>query len=263
MIDAFYRLLLGAPPSTLLERLDTEGAEFVRVLFGTPGAALVLVLAGVWGLALLLMQALSRRSSSAAESSQRLAISVVALVATFGIVLRWVFAVSPLLVTLGLVGATTGVLVAAGLRARDWGGGLAFILQGRVKRGDRLRLGGVEGVVEGIGLFRLALRTDEGRRAFPPVSGLYAGTFEVSSPQRTYSVEVTVARPTPLSDDAQRQLRAVGLMCPFREGGSDVSVTLGNVEGTSATVRLDAWSPRAARYATEYLRRYLADVEPG
>lgn len=131
---------------------------------------------------------------------------------------------------------------------------LAMSVSGRLARGDRVALPGVEGVVESVGLLRLAIRTQEGAKAWVSTRVLTEDVVSVSPPGAATLAEVELAVPD-ADPDRLAALRRLAALCPYRDVTQPVAVEAAPGLPTRVTVGVHAWSAEAADRAADWLRR--------
>lgn len=218
--------------------------------------ALVALVVGAWRLRLAVGQdrRLTPRVRAVASASLNAAtVAVVAVVVTWFLWRR-----APLLlgISLAVLAAAAGFGIA--VRGRAWVWGLVMIWRGRVKIGDRLRFGAIDGNVADVGIFGITVVSDDGARVFVPNAKLSSDTFSVASPEEVHPAEIVVRAPrAELSDVELETLRRIGTLCPYRQSGGVVTVEP-SADGRSATVTFRSWSEEGAKLARDHVQRAFA-----
>lgn len=252
--------MTGAPHADLADRLSSDVSSLIATL-RSPwtwllALALLAVVAGVWRVRQLVSQ--DRRLSPrvravAAASLNALTVAVIAVVVTWFLWRR-----APLLlgISLAVLAAAAGVGVA--IRSRAWVWGLATIWRGRVRIGDRLRFGDVDGTVVDVGIFAIGVVSGDGARVLVPNAKLAGGTFAIASPEEVHPAHITVrARTGELTEADLELLRRIGALCPYRQRGAVVAVEA-SADRRAATVSFRSWSEEGAALAREHVQRSFA-----
>lgn len=186
---------------------------------------------------------------------------VLVLVALY-LLVRRVVVTAPVLGTL-FVGVLLVATVITNLdRARSLVVGLLPRWRRRVRVGDRVTVGAVEGVVRDFGLFTLELETGGGRTTHLPNHLLAGEPLSVQHARDAVRVAVdVVAPPEDQAVEALARLRREALLSPYRVAASPVRVYLAD---DRVHLELQAWSKEAVRDATHQLdraaRRVLAEA---
>lgn len=212
---------------------------------------------GVGGLLLLLVHSAvaraRRRLPKLQDDLLLVQLSGVVLVLFFTAisVLRAIQAASPLV--------AGGSLLAMGLAA-VWVGarflpryveGLYLLLGPTVRIGDQVAIEDDSGTLAEVGLTRLTLVREDGRRFSIPVASLGGARFSVQP--RDHSAPVDVLLPAGAEPEAVREnMLAAALISPFRDPDTPVSAV---VQGDTLRVHFVAWSPDVVEHAVRHLRR--------
>lgn len=238
----------------LLNRIDAEAENLLRIFFGVNGLVLLLMIAVVWAVAAMVKKGIDvRRGALTSHPLLVPFVNLLALGGTVSLMVRYLYRGAPLILTCVLVLGGAAMVFTVGLRARAWAVGILQVLSSRLGVGDRLELEETVGIVDRIGLFRIELRTEDGERVHVPVAALDGRTFSVSSPERAYPVELAYHLDHPVkAEDVERAQRNAQL-CPFRDTGRAVTVTIDPAAPNRMIVRFRAWSEAAARRAQAYL----------
>jgi hypothetical protein len=162
-----------------------------------------------------------------------------------------------------LLGISLAVLAAAAgfgiaIRGRAWVWGLVMIWRGRIRIGDRLRFGAIEGNVSDAGIFGITVLSDDGARVFVPSAKLSMETFSGASPEEVHPAEIVVrVGGRELTDPEVETLRRIGALCPYRQSGGAVTVAVSS-DRRAATVSFRAWSEEGASLARDHVRQAFA-----
>jgi small-conductance mechanosensitive channel len=236
---------LSSDVRSLIETLSSPWTWILSVL-------LIAMLLGAWRLRLAIGQDRRLTPRVRAIVSASLNAATVAVVAVVVIWFLWRRAPLLLGISLAVLAGAGGLGIA--LRGRAWVWGLAMIWRGRVRIGDRLRFGAVDGNVVDVGIFGITVVGDDGARVFVPNAKLAGDTFSVASPEEAHPAEITVhAADRELSDDDLEQLRRIASLCPYRQGGGLVAVQA-STDRRSATVTFRSWSEEGAQLARDHVR---------
>ncbi len=249
----------AAEPS-FADRLSSDVRSLIETLSSPWTWILTLVLLamlfGTWRLRLALGQERRLTPRVRAVASASLNATTVALNAV--VVIWFLWRRAPL-----LLGISVAVLAAAGglgiaLRGRAWVWGLVMIWRGRVRIGDRLRFGTVDGNVADVGIFGITVIGDDGARVFVPNAKLAGDTFSVASPEEAHPAEITVhAIEHELPDADLDRLRRIASVCPYRQTGGLVGVHA-SADRRAATVTFRSWSEEGAKLARDHVRDAFA-----
>lgn len=250
----------AAAASGLADRLAHDASALIAALRSPwtwllAGALVVLAL-GAWRLRQLLEQ--DRRFTPRVRAAVSVSINAVTAAVVAVVVAWFLWERAPLLLGISLAVLAAAVGIGVGIRGRAWAWGLATIWRGRMKLGDRLRFGAIDGRVADIGLFGVTVIADDGARVFVPNAKLAGDTFSVASPEEVHPAEITVrAEDRELTEADLEALRRIGALCPYRQSGGVVTVALG-ADRRAATVCFRSWSEEGARLAREHVQRAFA-----
>ena len=173
-----------------------------------------------------------------------------------GLTARLLLVRAPVFSTVLVGVAAGGFLLAAAAQLQRALPGVALVLRGRLKPGDRVSVGGVVGEVEHAGLWRVHLRQADGAAVELPIAVLATEVVAVSSPRRAQPVSVPVPPAWAL---APLRLRHAAALCPYRAPGTAVDLQPG-VGGPVLVIQ--AWSSAAVEDAERWLRAMLEQPLP-
>jgi small-conductance mechanosensitive channel len=128
--------------------------------------------------------------------------------------------------------------------------GLYLMLGPTVRVGDWVGLGDDSGTVAEVGLVRLTLVREDGRRFSIPVASLGGARFSVQPRDHSAPVDVIVPAGR-LPEKVRAQMLAAAQMSPYRDPETPVSAV---VTGEQLRVHFVAWSPDVVEHAVRHLR---------
>lgn len=156
-------------------------------------------------------------------------------------------------------------LVAIGLTAVVFGArflpryleGLYLMLGPAVRVGDWVSFGDDSGTLAEVGLVRITLVREDGRRFSIPVASLGGARFSVQPRDHSAPVDVIV----PSGDRPERiraDMLAAARVSPYRDPDTPVSAV---ITGDQLRVHFVAWSPDVVELAVRHLRRARTRIE--
>jgi hypothetical protein len=179
------------------------------------------------------------------------------LLAVVGLV-RQLFDGAPMLGAIGLL----LVLVLAGLIAptqlRNLASGLALATRTRLREGDLIRVGELEGTVRDIGLLRVDLRTIDGGVTQVPASEFDRSTVTVGSRRAAVPIEAKVIVGPEFDEAALVRLRRALWLCVYRRANTDVRIEH-DPETRRLVVRMDTWAALAVVEVERHVRALLVE----
>lgn len=177
------------------------------------------------------------------------------LVAVLGL-LRPVFERAPML---GVIGVLL-VLVLAGLVApmqlRNLASGLALATRTRLREGDLIRVGELEGTVRDIGLLRVDLRTIDGGVTQVPASEFDRSPVSVGSRRAAVPIEAKVIVGPEFDEAALVRLRRALWLCPYRRANTEVRIEH-DPQTHRLVVRMDTWAALAVTEVERHVHALL------
>lgn len=248
---------------TLLDELDAliELAPLRLLLWLALVGALVWVLAVAIPLAIRIAWQLgidARRRLTIASTFARVMAPIVALLG----IMEPFFTRAPALSLIGLFAIGGLAVLASPSTARNLGAGLGLALRPRIRPGDLIRIGELEGTVDEVGLMRVSLRTREGGMTIVPTADFERLPVTVGSHGATVPVEVDHQPTQALDEAALERIRRALWFSPFRRAGTDIRLTCDPVSGR-LHVAMDTWVPRASVELERHVRELLrASDEP-
>jgi small-conductance mechanosensitive channel len=242
-----------------IDRIEAEGSAILGAL-GSPFtwlymAALISVLIGSWWL-----RRLISRLDMIAQQVRTLAISVISaltLVLAIGVSLVFLHRQAPLTSALAVIVLGVIATIAFAIDSRGWVRAAVALWRGRIRVGDRLDMGDVNGRVEDVGLFRVIIENDDGGRTHIPTARFGHAIFTVSSPERVFPVEIHIVVEHRLTETDLETLRRIAVLSPYREHESAIVIEPSS-DPTRALVRFRSWSEDGARLARTHLSTSFA-----
>jgi small-conductance mechanosensitive channel len=249
--------MTDTPQAGLADRLSSDVVSLIAALKSPWTWILTLILAavvvGAWRVRIAVSQdrRLTPRVRAVASASLN-----AATVGVIAVVLAWfLWGRAPLLlgISLAVLAAAAGFGIA--IRGRAWVWGLVMIWRGRIRIGDRLRFGTIDGNVADVGIFGITVVADDGARVFVPNAKLSSDTFSVASPEEVHPAEIVVrSLDREITDSELETLRRIGTLCPYRQSGGIVTVESSS-DRRSATVTFRSWSEEGAKLARDHVQR--------
>jgi hypothetical protein len=195
-----------------------------------------------------------RRRLGLLSSGLRLAGLLVAVLGTA----RLLFVRAP---TLGVI-AVLVVLVLAGLviptQLRNLASGLALSTRTRLREGDLIRVGEIEGTVRDIGLLRVELRTIDGGVTQVPASEFDRLPVTVGSRRAAVPIEAKILVGPEFDEAALIRLRRALWLCVYRRANTEVRVEH-DPETHRIVVRMDTSAAMAVSEVERHVRALLVE----
>jgi len=176
--------------------------------------------------------------------------------------LRPVFTHAP---TLGIGVAVLGLALAglvAPMQLRNLASGLALATRSRLREGDLVTIGALEGTVRDIGLLRVSLRTIDGGLTYVPASDLDREAVTVGSRRAAIPIEGRVLVGHDFDERMIERLRRALWLSPYRRANTDPRVTI-DAETGRVDVRIDTWTATSTVEVERHLRALLLDITGG
>ncbi len=254
-------LILAEPTPTLTERLAAELATLLELTSIGLLVWFVLLVVIVWALGVLVPLGIHVAWRLGLDGERRLTFAA-SLARISALLVAIVGALQPFFVrapTLTIAGA---LLIAALLSAiaptslRNLAAGLGLALRGRLRPGDLVRIGDVEGTIRDVGLARVRLRTAEGGVTLVPAADFDRLPLTIGSRQAAVPVEVSFQPGVAIDDAMLEQLRRVLWLSPFRRAGTDVRLRH-DPESGRLDAAIDTWTERSSPELERHLRDLL------
>lgn len=176
--------------------------------------------------------------------------------------LRPVFSRAP---TLGVI-AVIVLLVLAGLVApmqlRNLASGLSLATRSRLREGDLVRVGELEGTVRDVGLLRVGLRTVDGGLTFVPASDFDRLAVTVGSRRAAVPIDARVVAGPGFGEQDLERLRRALWLCVYRRVNTDLRVEH-DPETRRVEVRMDTWAASSVVEVERHLRALLLELTAG
>ncbi|EDM80021.1 hypothetical protein PPSIR1_20379 [Plesiocystis pacifica SIR-1] len=201
------------------------------------------------------------RLGYAASASRVLALGMVVLG-----VLRPFLSQAP---TLGSAVVLLGVgmaTIAAPTHLRNLGAGLALIPRTRLREGDLVTVGALEGTVRDIGLLRVSLRTGAGGITHVPAVDFDRLPIVVGSRRAAVPIAVSVPVPDDLAPATLARARRELWCSPYRRAGTELEIrheaSTGEGGKGRLSVRMDTWAATSSTEVEAHLLALLGRVLP-
>lgn len=215
-------------------------------------AVLVAVVIGAWRWRLAISQ--DRRLTPRVRAVASASLNAVTVVVVAAVLMWFLWQHAPLFLGIALAVLAVAAGLGVAIRGRAWVWGLVMIWRGRVRIGDRLRFGAIDGNVVDVGIVGISVVSDDGARVFVPNAKLSTDTFSVASPEEVHPAEITVRAPDrELTDADLEALRRIGALCPYRQSGGVVTVEP-SADRRTATVSFRSWSAEGAQLARDHVK---------
>lgn len=200
----------------------------------------------------------SRRRLGFLASGLRIA----GLLVGFAGILRPVFTHAP---TLGLASVAIALALAgfvAPMQLRNLASGLSLATRSRLREGDLVTIGALEGTVRDIGLLRISLRTVDGGLTHVPAADFEREAVTVGSRRAAVPIDAKVIAGVGFDDRAIERLRRALWLSPYRRASTDPQVNV-DVETGRVEVRMDTWAATSTVEVERHLRALLLAVTDG
>jgi hypothetical protein len=175
---------------------------------------------------------------------------------------RSIAGAAPMLSALGLL-----ALVVAGSRVfsaqlQNVLGGVGLLLRRRLRNGDRIQLGDLDGIVHSVGIARLRLTKADGSTVLVPNRMLNETALTVAREKNSVPVRVRVRFDLEPARPMLELARRTALLSPYRAPGSSVEVARDPSDARVMEVAVQVWAAAAARVATDHLESSLRQALP-
>jgi hypothetical protein len=158
------------------------------------------------------------------------------------------------------------VLALAGLIApmqlRNLASGLSLATRSRLREGELVIIGALEGTVRDIGLLRVSLRTVDGGITHVPAADFERQAVTVGSRHAAIPIEARARVGPEFDDRSLEQLRRALWLSPYRRADSDPQLVFDGEAGR-VEVRLDTWAASSAVEVERHLRALLLELTRG
>ncbi|PRP90046.1 Mechanosensitive ion channel [Enhygromyxa salina] len=177
-------------------------------------------------------------------------------------VLRPIFVRAP---TLGVLAIVLAVMLAgfiAPTQLRNLTSGLSLATRSRLREGDLVTIGELEGTVRDVGLLRIGLRTVDGGVTHVPASDFDRVAVTVGSRRAAVPIEARVVAGPGFDERGLERLRRALWMCVYRRAGSDLRITH-DPETRRVGVRMDTWAAMSEVEVERHVRALLIELTQG
>ncbi|MEL6188940.1 MAG: mechanosensitive ion channel domain-containing protein [Myxococcota bacterium] len=134
-----------------------------------------------------------------------------------------------------------------------WLKGIALVLSGRVRIGDRVLVGDKAGALSRAGLLRAELNADDGQVWSVPWTSVGREVLGLSPHGTPLPVTIVLRGLPEIVADSRRRVARAAALCPFRVWTRPVEVHLDPLQET-VEVRVWTWAPDAVPLAEDFLR---------
>ena len=269
----FARLALVAPDLTVPDTSSLDArllSEFDALRELSPLALVIwyaFVLAAAWALAAGGPGAVRMAWRLGLDPRRRLGLLASGL-RMLGLLVGFVGFMRPVLVrapTFGLA-AVVITLALAGLIApmqlRNLASGLSLATRSRLREGDLVTIGALEGTVRDIGLLRVSLRTVDGGITHVPAADFEREAVTVGSRRAAVPIEARVLTGPSFDDAALERLRRALWLSPFRRAGTEPQIRV-DVDSGRVEVRIDTWAAISPVEVERHLRALMLELTDG
>lgn len=174
---------------------------------------------------------------------------------TLWLVLHWLHRASPSLAGWALAALALTLLVVLGRTLPRYFEGLWLLLGPGVQLGDQLSVNDQSGRLVQVGLLRLTLEDEAGRRISIPVMALGGAVITLVKRARSVPFQLRLSLdPAQDGPELARALRTAAQMSPFRDPAGPVEIHLDD-PGGSLEVSLLLWSTELSELADRQLRQ--------
>ncbi len=169
---------------------------------------------------------------------------------------------APMLSTVGLL-----ALLVAGSRVfsahlQNVVGGVALLVRRKLRSGDRIQVGNLDGIVESVGLTQLRLTKTDGSTVLVPNRLLNESALTVAREKNSVPVRVRLRFEAEPSRAMLELARRAALLSPYRAPGSSVDVVRDAADSSVMEVAVQVWAAAAVRAATDHLESSLRQALP-
>lgn len=177
-------------------------------------------------------------------------------------VLRPVLTHAPIMGTAALVVVVALAGLVAPMQLRNLASGLSLATRSRLREGDLVTIGSIEGTVRDVGLLRVTLRTVDGGVTHVPAADFEREALTVGSQRAAIPIEARMIAGLDFDDRALERLRRALWFSPYRRAGTDPRIVF-DVETGRLEVRMDTWAASSAVEVERHLRALLLEVTSG
>lgn len=162
--------------------------------------------------------------------------------------------------TLGIIGLLVALVLAgliAPMQLRNLASGLSLSTRLRLREGDLLRIGEIEGSVRDIGLLRVEVRTIDGSVTQVPASEFDRLPVSIGRRRAAVPIEAEVSVDRDFDEAALERVRRAVWLCVYRRANTDVRVTH-DPDNHRVAVRMDTWAATSVAEVERHVRALLA-----
>jgi hypothetical protein len=189
-----------------------------------------------------------------------------------GLLLGFIGCLRPIIVrapTFGLAAVIITVALAglvAPLQLRNLASGLSLATRARLREGDLVTIGALEGTVRDIGLLRISLRTVDGGITHVPAADFEREAVTVGSRRAAVPIEARALAGPEFDDVALDRLRRALWLSPYRRAGTEPRVVVDVERGRADVrieIRMDTWAATSPVEVERHLRTLLRELSDG
>ncbi len=140
--------------------------------------------------------------------------------------------------------------------------GIGLLFRRQLRNGDRIQVGGLDGVVRSVGLMNLELVKADGSRVMLPNRLLNQQALTVAREKNSVPVRVRLRFDSAPSQGMLEQARRAALLSPYRAPRSSVEVSRDPDDLCVMDVGVQVWAAAAARAARDHLESSLRAAMP-
>jgi hypothetical protein len=176
--------------------------------------------------------------------------------------LRPVLGAAPMLGIGGLIVAVALAGLVAPMQLRNLASGLSLATRSRLREGDLVTIGSLEGTVRDVGLLRVSLRTVDGGVTHVPAADFEREALTVGSRRAAVPIDARVIAGHDFDDRTLERLRRALWLSPYRRAGTDPQIVI-DIESGRVEVRMDTWAGSSASEVERHLRALLIEITRG
>ncbi len=190
------------------------------------------------------------------------AFRIIGLLVGFAGLLRPVLDKAPTFGLAAIVIMLALAAVIAPMQLRNLASGVSLATRSRLREGDLVTIGALEGTVRDIGLLRISLRTVDGGVTHVPAADFEREAVTVGSRRAAVPIEARVIVGPSFDDHALERLRRALWLSPYRRASTDPRVNV-DVETGRVEVRIDTWAATSTVEVERHLRALLLELTDG
>jgi small-conductance mechanosensitive channel len=190
------------------------------------------------------------------------ALRIAGLLIGFAGLLRPVIIRAPMLGLVAIIVTLALAGIIAPMQLRNLASGLSLATRSRLREGDLVTVGALEGTVRDIGLLRVSLRTVDGGITHVPAADFEREAVTVGSRNAAVPIEARVSVGPEFDDRSLDRLRRALWLSPYRRANTEPRLVFDSETGR-VEVRLDTWAASSAAEVERHLRALLLGFATG